>query len=331
MDAKPEFGIPMKVEEGIFLLKMPIPYTLDHINLWLLRDADGWTIVDSGFFSEESVLLWNKVLADFCNNEAIQKIIITHFHPDHVGMAQWLAHKTNAPVHMSQIEYLTTQMACQDYSEEQKLVRCQYFERFGVGQEEVIQLQNRIGGYVVGVPEAPISYQRLVDGESIIINHEAWQLLQYSGHSPGHICLYHPERHLLISGDQVLPNISPNISVQFNEPEADPLADYLDSLDNLSTFSNKMLVLPSHGRVFKGLHERLTALKKGHYKSLDQLRRFCQQGRSGLEVIEELYGNCLSLFNLSLATGEAMAHLNYLIKIGDMSRTGDAVYEYKTN
>lgn len=331
IDTKPVFGIPMQVEEGIFLLKMPIPYTLDHINLWLLRDADGWTIVDSGFYSEESVLLWNKVLTDFCDNKPIQKIIITHFHPDHVGMAQWLAHKTNATVHMSQIEYLTTHMACQDYSDEQKVVRCQYFERFGLGQEEVSKLQNRIGGYVVGVPEAPISYKRLVDGESILINNEVWHLLQFSGHSPGHICLHQGQRHLLISGDQVLPNISPNISVNFNEPEGNPLADYLESLDSLSRLSNETTVLPSHGRVFNGLQERLTVLKDGHHKSLDQLRAFCEQGRSGLEVIEKLYGNRLSLFNLSLGTGEAMAHLNYLIEIGDMSRTGDAVYQYKTN
>jgi len=328
---KPEFGVPMKVDEGVFLLKMPIPYALDHINLWLLRDGDGWTIVDSGFHCEEAVTIWDAVLTGFCNDEPIQKIVITHFHPDHVGMAQWLAHKTNSTIYMSQIEFLTTQMACQTYSSQQKAVRCQYFSRFGLAQAEVNKLQDRIGGYVTGVPEAPISYQRLIDGESLSINDEAWHLLQFSGHSPGHICLNNRQRKLLISGDQVLANISPNVSVNFYEAEANPLADYLASLSSLSTLHNETIVLPSHGRVFKGLQERTRTLKEGHHKSLDQLRDFCQQTKSGLEVIEELYGNRLSLFNLSLATGEAMAHLNYLIAIGDMSRSGDDVYQYKTN
>ena len=107
ISTKPEFGIPMEVSEGIFLLKMPIPYTLDHINLWLLRDGDGWTIVDSGFYSEEAAQLWQTVLSGFCQNKTIHKIVITHFHPDHVGMAQWLANKTQAPIYMSQIEYLS--------------------------------------------------------------------------------------------------------------------------------------------------------------------------------------------------------------------------------
>lgn len=331
ISSKPEFGIPLKVEEGVFMLKMPIPYALDHINLWLLRDGTGWTIVDSGFYSEESVLLWNKVLTEFCNNEPIQKIIITHFHPDHVGMAQWLARKTKASVHMSQIEFLTTQMACQEYSTHQKAIRCQYFERFGLGQEEVKKLQDKVGGYVTGVPEAPISYQRLVGGESISINNEQWRLFQFSGHSPGHICLNNEQRQLLISGDQVLANISPNISVNFYETEANPLADYLASLETLSTLTQDTMVLPAHGRVFIGIKERAKALTEGHIKSLDQIRTFCQQARSGLEVLEELYGSRLSLFNLSLGTGEAMAHLNYLVNTGEISRTDDAIYQYKTN
>ena len=328
---KPEFGVPMKVDEGVFLLKMPIPYALDHINLWLLRDGDGWTIVDSGFYCEEAVAFWETVLTGFCNNEPIKKIVITHFHPDHVGMAQWLAHRTKSTIHMSQIEFLTTQMACQTYSSEQKATRCQYFSRFGLAQTEVDQLQDRIGGYVTGVPEAPIAYQRLVDGQSLTINDEAWHLLQFSGHSPGHICLNNRQRKLLISGDQVLANISPNVSVNFYETEANPLADYLASLSSLSTLNNETTVLPSHGRVFKGLPERTEALTQGHHKSLNQLREFCQQAKTGLEVIEHMYGNRLNLFNLSLATGEAMAHLNYLIAVGDMSRSGETVYQYKTN
>jgi Zn-dependent hydrolases, including glyoxylases len=331
MTSKPEFGVPMKVEEGIFLLKMPIPYALDHINLWLLRDGAGWTIVDSGFYSEESVLLWNKVLSEFCNHEPIQKIVITHFHPDHVGMAQWLAHKTTAPVHMSQIEFLTTHMACQEYSAHQKAIRSEYFERFGLGAEAVGKLRDKVGGYVTGVPEAPVSYQRLVGGKFISVNNEQWDLYQFSGHSPGHICLHNEQRQLLISGDQLLANISPNVSVNFYETEANPLADYLASLEVLSTLSQDTMVLPAHGRVFKGIKERSKALTEGHVKSLDQLRVFCQHARSGLEVIEELYGTRLSLFNLSLATGEAMAHLNYLIGTGEMNRSDDAVYQYQLN
>ncbi|MDX2425781.1 MAG: MBL fold metallo-hydrolase [Cycloclasticus sp.] len=331
ISSKPEFGVPLEVSEGIFLLKMPIPYALDHINLWLLRDNSGWTIVDSGYYSEEAAALWDKVLTGFCDNQPIQKIVITHFHPDHVGMAQWLANKTMAPIHMSQIEYLTAHMACQTHSEPQKASRQQYFKRFGLTQEQLEGLQGRIGGYVNGVPEAPIAYHRMVDTESLSINNETWSLLQFSGHSPGHICLFNAERKILISGDQILPSISPNISVNFNETEADPLADYLSSLTKLATLDKDTLVLPAHGRTFIGVQERSNTLTQGHLDSLEQLRAFCQTPRTGLEVIEEMFGNRLSIFNLSLATGEAMAHLNYLIGTAEISRSDETVYHYKTN
>tara|TARA_R110002096_G_scaffold402143_4_gene599353 strand:+ start:5914 stop:6942 length:1029 start_codon:yes stop_codon:yes gene_type:complete len=331
ISSKPEFGIPMEVSEGIFLLKMPIPYTLDHINLWLLRDGNGWTIVDSGFYSDEAAQLWQTVLSGFCQNEPIHKIVITHFHPDHVGMAQWLANKTQAPIHMSQIEYLTTHMACQSYSDNQKAARRHYFSSFGLNDEQLNSLQDRIGGYVTGVPEAPISYTRLLDGDSLLIDNDSWDLLLFSGHSPGHICLFNKNRKLLISGDQILPSISPNISVVFNETDANPLADYLASLSVLKQLDKDTRVLPSHGRVFVGIEQRSETLIQGHLSSLDQLRRFCQMPRTGLEVIEEMFGNRLSIFNLSLATGEAMAHLNYLLYTGELSRSDDAVYHYKTN
>lgn len=327
---KPVFGEPLEVSEGIFLLKMPIPYTLDHINLWLLRDGKGWTIVDSGYYSAEATSLWGAVLNGFCNNEPIQKIIITHFHPDHVGMAQWLADKTGALIYMSQIEYLMTHMACHDYSDSQKAQRCTYFERFGLAEEQVASLKERIGGYINGVPEAPVSYQRLEDGGEIVINGEAWQLMQFSGHSPGHICLFNVERKVLISGDQILPSISSNVSVLFNESEANPLADFLFSLEQFSVLDNETRVLPSHGRVFIGVQQRAKTLIKGHQESLDQLRAFCKTPRTGKECVDEMFGNRLSLFNLSLATGEAMAHLNYLMVCGDVSRSDDAIYLYAT-
>ncbi|ORU90833.1 MAG: MBL fold metallo-hydrolase [Cycloclasticus sp. symbiont of Poecilosclerida sp. M] len=328
---KPNFGEPLEVSEDIFLLKMSIPYALDHINLWLLRDAGGWTIVDSGYHSEEVVELWKTVLSGFCNNEPIQKIIITHFHPDHVGMAQWLADTTGAPIYMSQIEYLMTNLACQEYSEKQKGQRSKYFTRFGLPAEKISDLKKKVGGYLNSVPEAPVSYQRLEKSGSITINDEAWQLMQFSGHSPGHICLFNMERKVLISGDQILPSISSNVSVLFNESEANPLADFLYSLQQLSKLDKETRVLPSHGYVFIGVQERARILIDGHQKSLEQLRKFCRVSRTGYECVEEMFGDKLSLFNLSLATGEAMAHLNYLVAKNVLSRSDDPVYRYTTN
>ena len=330
IDKKMDFGIPSEVADGVFLLKMPIPFALDHINLWLLRDGDGWTIVDTGFNTEESAVLWESVLTGFCKNEPIHKIIVTHFHPDHVGMAGWLMRRTNAPVLMSQLEYLMAQQACAPLNDNQTIERRKFYQSFGLLESQTNDLLARKMSSNDGISEAPVAYTRIKEGGSVEINNETWTFHAFSGHCPEHICLLNDERNILISGDQILPNISPNIGVPFYEPAANPLQDYLDSLAILITFNADMTVLPSHGRVFKGIQQRSQKLMDGHNKHLDLLRDFCTVPRTGKEVTEIMFGTRLTLFNLSLGVGEAMAHLNYLIGTHEIELKLGAINKYQS-
>ena len=330
IQGKPEFGKLIEVSAGIFWLRMPIPFSLDHINLWVLRDHDGWTIIDTGFYSLESVSLWEAVLSGHCKGEKINKIIVTHFHPDHVGMAGWLVNKTAAPLHMSQGEFDMLHIACQAFTNEQNVTRRQFYQCFGLPENTISKLLDRKGSYIDGVPNAPLLFQRMNDSESIEINGESWQFHNFSGHSPEHVCLFNAQRNILISGDQVLPSISPNISVSYNQQHADPLANYLSSLSALSTLPADVLVLPSHGRVFKGLHNRTKDLMAGHQKDLDKLQLFCQQPRTGHEVMEKLFGDHLNLFNIFLAVGEALAHLNCLVEQNKLTRIAGPTIRYQT-
>lgn len=320
----------MEVSAGIYWLRMPIPFALDHINLWVLKDGDGWALVDTGFYSKECVALWENVLEGHCNGAKITKIIVTHFHPDHVGMAGWLSNKTGAPLYMSTGEFDMLHIACQPFTDEQIKDRRQFYEQFGLADETVNKLLSRKGSYVDGVPNAPLSYQCMMDGGTIDINGEAWQFRNFSGHSPEHVCLFNEQRNILISGDQVLPSISPNISVSYAAPKSDPLAHYLSSLKAMAAFPADVTVLPSHGRVFKGLHDRAKVLMSGHHADLDKLQVFCQTSRTGHEVMEELFGDRLNLFNIFLAVGEALAHLNCLIEQAKLTRIDGPVIHYQT-
>lgn len=324
---KPSFGIPLEVSKGIFLLKMPIPFVLDHINLWLLRDLDGWTIVDTGFYCEESIQIWEDVLSNFCQQETIYKIIVTHFHPDHLGMAHWLTKKTQAPLYMSRAEFLTAQLAYQQLTPAQTQARVEFYQHFGLLEDDISSLVERRPSSEAA--QLPATYRRLEAEQHISINHEKWRALSFAGHSPEHLCLHSNSQGILIAGDQVLPTISPNISVAYSEPDANVLASYLDSLESLAELDVSTRVLPSHGVIFDGLQARANDLKIGHEKALEQIRQFCIQPRSGRAVMEEMFGTRLSILNKFLAVGEAKAHLNFLIAKQELSLKEASVDQYQ--
>jgi len=324
----PSFGQPIEITEGIFWLRVPIPFALDHINLWLLRDGDGWTIVDTGFFSSNVKKIWQQLQENFFKNDPVKKIIVTHFHPDHVGMASWLMEQTGAELWMSEREFLTIHRVCHPYSDKEIATRTRFYKKFGFDGEQITSVINSRSSDTKGLPEPPDSYHRMCDGNTISINGEDWFLSSFSGHSPEHICLYNAKRKLLISGDQVLPTISPNISVMFFEPLANPLAEYLDSLIKLAELDEETLVLPSHGKVFLGLHYRIDQLTKGHQESLRMLIEYCHQPRSGKQLMEKMFGSRLSAFNLSLGAGEALAHINHLVARNELKKSNDFITHY---
>jgi glyoxylase-like metal-dependent hydrolase (beta-lactamase superfamily II) len=192
----------------------------------------------------------------------------------------------------------------------------------------------RFGNFGKHIHALPESFRRLRDGEILRIGAHDWRVIVGTGHSPEHACLYCPALGVLISGDQVLPRISSNVSVHPTEPDADPMRDWLESIDKLRReVPDDVLVLPSHNEPFRGLHLRLDRLAEGQQQAFERLREALRAGP--LRVVDAF----AALFSrpitekdtglLGMATGETLACLNYLIGRGELSRDlRDGVHWY---
>lgn len=323
-DAAPEPGVLLEVSPGVHWLRMPLPFVLDHINLWLLEDADGWTLVDTGIGSESVKAIWQQLLAGPLAGRPLKRIIVTHFHPDHLGLAGWLSRQFNAPVLMTQHEYELASWLHNATGEQRSEQQREFFIRHGLNPTEVDQQSSGVNVYRTRVPELPTDYQRLSHQDRLSIGGNDWQVIVGRGHSPEHLCLYCAELDLLIAGDQILPRISPNISVSFLNPEADPLTDYLASLEDLMTLPPSVRVLPAHGLVFEGLHPRVAALQAHHQERLSLLLSECEQPQSGETVLSLLFDREFGPHELFFALGEAVAHLHHLLANGLLEQQLDS-------
>ncbi len=319
----PEPGELLEVSPGIHWLRMPLPFMLDHINLWLLEDGDGWTLVDTGIGSDSVKRIWEGLFAGPLAGRPIKRIIVTHFHPDHLGLAGWLSRRFNVPVLMTQLEFELAAWLHNTSGDARNERQRQFFSRHGLSQQD-IELQASGGNvYRSRVPELPAEYQRVGRLDRGAIGDHVWQVRVGGGHSPEHLCLYCAELDLLIAGDQILPRISPNISVSFLNPDADPLADYLDSLEDLLALPASVRVLPAHGPVFQGLHRRVMALQAHHEERLALLLSECGQPLSGADVLPVLFDRSFGPHELFFALGEAVAHLHHLLANGRVQQQAD--------
>ncbi len=229
-DVTPDLGETITVAPGIEWVRMPLPFSLKFINLWLIDDGDSWTIVDTGLPLPETKSAWRKLLdARVTPEKPLKRVIITHMHPDHVGSAGWLCHKYGAELWMSRLEYISCRMLVADTGRQAPPVALDFYRRCGWDQPALDHYKSRFGGFGRGVSLMPDAYFRLSDGDEFQMAGSTWQVIMGAGHSPEHACLFCPERNILISGDQILPRISSNVSVHPTEPEADPLAEWLDS------------------------------------------------------------------------------------------------------
>lgn len=322
----PAAGETFEVAPGIHWLRMPLPFALNHINLWLLEDDDGWTIVDTGFALDTVKDCWRQILDRLSTTPCgghISRIIVTHFHPDHLGLAAWLQEETGAPVYMTLGEYLTAHAVWHEVGGHGNQPMLRQFRAHGLDADRRAALERRSGGYNRGVPTLPTAYQRLFDCDELRIGAHRWRVRVGFGHSPEHAALYSPDLGVLIAGDMLLPKISTNISVFAVTPMADSLADFLDSIDRYRELPPETLVLPSHGLPFHGIENRVDALHAHHEERLLVLEEACATPHSAAELLITLFPRDLDTHQTMFAMGEAIAHLNRLEHAGRLQRIED--------
>jgi glyoxylase-like metal-dependent hydrolase (beta-lactamase superfamily II) len=309
---------------------MPLPFALDHINLWLLEDGPAWTIVDTGYATPDTKALWEQIFAERLGELPVKRVIVTHYHPDHIGLAAWLTGRWQVPLWVTEKEWLFARMASRDADDFAPLRR-DFARRAGLDAAASEIFGQRENSYRRGVPSVPASFRRVVDGMVIEIGGREWQVIVGEGHAPELACLYCAEIEVLIAGDQVLPRISPNISVHAHEPDGDPLALYLRSLVKLrEAVPSEALVLPSHNLPFYGLHARLEGLAAHHRERCEQITATCTQPRTAQQLVPILFRRPLDRHQMGFALGEAVAHLNYLVHRGALDRAlgEDGAYRY---
>lgn len=334
-DNLPEPGRSLEVAPGVRWIRMPLPFALDHINLWLLSDEidgrAGWTVVDCGITRDEVKALWEQIFESELQGLPVLRVLVTHMHPDHIGLAHWLCERWQAPLWMTLSDYALARVFSQGRSGAGGELAAAHFRRHGVIDPDSLDKIRARGGYYPGlVPAVPESYVRLLDGDTVQIGGQSWQVIVGYGHAPEHASLWCEALNVLISGDMVLPRISTNVSVFDQEPEGNPLPLYLRSLDRYAPLPAQALVLPSHGKPFTGLHARIAQQKAHHAERLQEVWVACVQPRSAAEVVPILFKRALDLHQLTFALGEALAHLHALWREGRLQRQlgADGVYRF---
>lgn len=324
-ETRPELGQSISIAAGVHWVRMRLPMQLNHINLWLLEDGDGWTAVDSGIKNSETTAAWEQLFAGPMGGRPIRRVIVTHMHPDHIGLAGWLVRKFDVELWITRTEFLMCRNLCADTGQEAPQEGVRFYRAAGFPDELIENYKARFGGFGHGVYKLPNSYRRIRDGSEIEIGGRKWIVVTGNGHSPEHACLWCPELNIVISGDQLLPRISSNVSVHPTEPEANPLQDWLDSCNKLkTTLPGDVLVLPSHNEPFRGAHLRLNELIDGHEQNMEALHALCAEPKRSVDVFPALFRTKITQGVYGMATGESIAHLNCLRARGRMTREADS-------
>ncbi len=315
----PAAGEVRAVAPGVGWLRMPLPFALDHVNLWLLDDGRALAAVDTGIGSEAGKALWERILA--ADGRPLTRVIVTHHHPDHLGLATWLATRDGADVLMTQGEYFGGHALWHQlpgYSVADMLAQ---FRRHGLDEAHLQALDERGNGYRRGAPAIPSHFRRLFDGDTIDIGGHVWRVIVGYGHAPEHASLYCETLGVLISGDMLLPRISTNVSVYAATPQDDPLGWFLDSLRDIAHLPDDTLVLPSHGKPFRGIRTRVAQLIEHHRERCAVLAAECGRERSAGELMGVLFTREMDTHQIMFAMGETVAHLNHLVKQGALRVT----------
>jgi len=340
-DAMPEPGGTIEAAPGVRWIRMSLPFALDHINLWLLRDEldgrAGWTVVDCCVAADVSRAQWEQVFATQLGGLPVLRVLATHMHPDHIGLANWLCERWSTPEHpcrlwISATDYST---ACENLRNAEGLGSDRsmaFLATHGMDDPEVAaQVRGRANRFAALVNGMPDSFVRLQDGQDVMIGGHAWRCIDGYGHAPEHIALYCAALGVLISGDMVLPRISTNVSVYDSAPESNPLDAFLTSIERFRALPADTLVLPSHGKPFRGLHTRIDQLQDHHRERLADVLAACASApRSAMDALPVLFHRQLDQQQIPFAVGESIAHLHLLWHAGRLARArgADGVWRF---
>jgi len=326
-------GEALQIVPGLRWARMPLPFALDHVNLWLLQDnveqdgamRTGWSLIDTGAGTDDTRAAWEQLLADGLDGQALVRLIATHCHPDHVGLAGWLCERFGAPFWTTTGEFGFMRMMAAALPGVDGPSAIPHFERHGLRDAAMLdQMGSRRNYYPSLVPTVPLAYTRLQDDQNVTIGGQLWRVITGFGHSPEHASLYCAKLNILVSGDMVLPRISTNVSVFAVEPDGNPLQLYLDSLGKFADLPEDVLVLPSHGKPFRGLHTRIRQLREHHVERLAEVIAACAVPQSAADIVPIMFRRPLDAHQLSFALGEALAHLHKLWYDGRLTRVAGA-------
>ena len=339
-DTLPDEGRCIEVAPGIKWIRMALPFALNHINLWLMRDAletdngrmEGWSVVDCCISRPESKAQWESIFTNELEGMPILRVIATHMHPDHIGLAHWLCERWKVDLWISATDYQVARMACMGDNGFGGERSAAYFAQHGLNDpESVASIRARTNYFPSLVPSMPESYHRMMDGTVLHIGGRTWRCISGYGHAPEHIALYCDALQVLIGGDMMLPRISTNVSVYEQEPEANALKLFLDSIDKFRTLPEDTLTLPAHGKPFTGLHTRITQLHDHHRERINEVMHACaEKACSARDIVPIMFKRELDLHQMTFAMGESVAHLHLLWFEGKLKRRlgEDGVYRF---
>lgn len=324
---KPDLGTAVELVPGVLWIRMPLPFKLDHVNLWAIREEGGWAVIDTGVWTEAAMAAWEGLFREVFEGLPVTRVICTHRHADHAGLAGWLVERFGCELWMPQMEYHACQMAYQQGTNAPES-EVEFYRNAGWNHSALDSFRANYGGISSMIHPLPEQFRQIRDGEKLRIGGHDWQIIVGHGHTAEHACLYCAELELFIAGDQVLPLISSNVSVTPREPGGNPLGDWLTSMARIrDKVSDSVLVLPSHNECFHGLHARIDDLLQSQLLLLHKLHDELGEPQRSVDIFKCLFGREIGMGDgivLSLATGESKANLNCLMALGRVEKQQDA-------
>ncbi|MFZ7093327.1 MBL fold metallo-hydrolase [Primorskyibacter sp. 2E233] len=321
-ETPPTPGEAIEVAEGVLWLRMPLPMKLDHVNVYALDDGDGWTIVDTGFSTGKSRAYWEQAMAGPLGGKPVTRVIVTHHHPDHIGLAGWFQSEHGAELVTTRTAWLFARMLLLDEQDRPSAETISYWKHCGMAPEVLSQrMAERPFNFADCVYPMPLGFTRIKQGDTINAGGRTWDVHIGNGHAPEHATLWSRDCDLLIAGDQILPSISSNLGVYATEPKADPVADWLEACERLSALARpEHLVLGGHKLPFTGLSARMHQLIENHHSALDRLHAHLKTPCAAGECFPPLFKRRIGDAEYGLALVEAMAHCLHLWHEGRATR-----------